>query len=139
MRFRFPFLLILLFLSATSFAESMDDLVKRKGLYYKKFTDVPFTGEIDQGWEQGSIKNGRRVGTWRLYYSDGGLWYRGAYDEKTQWRDGLWVGYWSNGQLWMKGEYRNGMGEGYWEVYHQDGSVNRGMTGTYKNGQKISD
>ena len=24
----------------------MDDLVERDGLYYKKFTDVPFTGEI---------------------------------------------------------------------------------------------
>ena len=27
-------------------ATGMDDLVERGGLYYKKFTDVPFTGEI---------------------------------------------------------------------------------------------
>ncbi len=24
----------------------MDDLVEREGLFYKKFTDVPFTGEV---------------------------------------------------------------------------------------------
>ena len=25
---------------------TMDDLVEREGLYYKKFTDVPFNGEV---------------------------------------------------------------------------------------------
>ena len=26
----------------------MDDLVQREGVYYKKFTDVPFAGEVDE-------------------------------------------------------------------------------------------
>ena len=30
----------------------MDDLVQRDGLYYQKFTDVPFTGEIGEGLER---------------------------------------------------------------------------------------
>ena len=29
--------------------ETMDDLVKREGIYYKKFTDVPFTGKTTGG------------------------------------------------------------------------------------------
>ena len=33
----------------------MNDLVERNGLYYKKFTDIPFTGELT-GIESGKIK-----------------------------------------------------------------------------------
>ena len=36
----------------------MADLVERDGLTYKKFTDVPFTGEVDEGLRQGNYKNG---------------------------------------------------------------------------------
>ena len=37
-----------------------DDLVERDGLFYKKFTDVPFTGEVT-GQKQGRLKNGEKV------------------------------------------------------------------------------
>ena len=47
-----------------------DDLVERDGLYYKKFTDVPFTGKIS-GEAQGSFKNGKREGEWVDYIKDG--------------------------------------------------------------------
>ena len=40
---------------------TMDDLVKREGLHYKKFTDVPFTGKTT-GHTQGALKNGKKVG-----------------------------------------------------------------------------
>ena len=46
-------LLVLLF-PALALGETMDDLVKRDGLHYKKFTDVPFTGEVT-GKKQGSF------------------------------------------------------------------------------------
>ena len=48
----------------------MDDLVKREGLFYKKFTDVPFTGEVT-GRHQGSYKNGKKDGPWVSYLKDG--------------------------------------------------------------------
>ena len=35
-----------------------EDLVKRNGLFYNKFTDVPFSGKVS-GKRQGSIKNGK--------------------------------------------------------------------------------
>ena len=41
-------ILFLSLLSSPSWSETltMDDLVERNDLYYKKFTDVPFTGEV---------------------------------------------------------------------------------------------
>jgi len=37
-------------------------LVKRDGIYYEKFTDVPFTGKVD-GKTTGYFKNGKRDGS----------------------------------------------------------------------------
>lgn len=138
MRFRFPFLLIFLFISTASLAESMDDLVFRDGLYYKKFTDIPFTGKIDDQLRKGSMKNGKIVGPWIEYYDNGQIHQKGLLNDNGQY-EGLWVVYRNNGQLWSKGEYRNGKREGYWESYTIDGSVWKLFTGTFKNGEKISD
>ena len=90
----------------------MDDLVQREGTYYKKFTDVPFTGQVE-GKQQGSFKNGLR--------------------------EGSWVSYWENGQLFYKGDYKNERQDGYWIGYFRDGSVFTSLTGTFKDGERISD
>jgi len=37
-----------------------DDLVKRHGLYYKEFTDHPFTGKTTGPYENVSYKDGRK-------------------------------------------------------------------------------
>ena len=49
--------------SSPSWSETLtlEDLVLRNNLYYKKFTDVPFTGEIF-GLENGRFKNGELEG-----------------------------------------------------------------------------
>ena len=86
----------------------MDDLVERDGLYYKKFTDVPFTGKIT-GKTQGLFKNGRK--------------------------HGLWVGYHDNGQLGYKGTYKNGKLDGPWVYYHDDRQLK--YKATFKNGVKV--
>jgi len=108
-------LFVSLLAAAPSWSEeiSMDDLVERDGLLYKKFTDVPFTGEIDEGSYQGSLKNGKPEGTWVAYHD--------------------------NGQLKAKGALKNGEQEGPWVYYSEDGTVINDVTGTYKNGKKISD
>ena len=64
-------LLVLLFPSLAS-GESVrwDDLIITNGLYFKKFTNVPFSGKV-AGKEQGSLKNGKRVGVWIEYNKDG--------------------------------------------------------------------
>ena len=82
-------ILFLSLLSSPSWSENLtiDDLVERDGLFYKKFTDVPFTGKIT-GKEQGSFKDGKE--------------------------EGEWVIYWDNGQVFEKGSYKNGKQEGVW-------------------------
>ena len=91
----------------------MDDLVRRGGLYYEKFTATPFAGVLDKGLYRGSIKEGQMGGDWE--------------------------GYWDNGQLWYKGKFKNYKREGYREYYSYNGSVDKAFTGTYKNGVKVSD
>jgi len=98
--------------SSVGWSEVMDDLVKRDGLYYKKFSDVPFTGKVD-GQTQGSFKNGKK--------------------------DGLWLYYFNNGQLSFKGNIKNGKQEGSWVSYNEDGTKDSRNTVVYKDGKKISD
>ena len=60
-------------------------------------------------------------------------------DYKNGKKEGSWETYWENGQLFSKGGYKNGKKEGYWESYSLYGSVWKELTGTYKNGVKVSD
>ena len=110
MRVRFPFLLILFFLSAPSLGESMDDLVKRGGLYYKKFTDVPFTGEIKEGWHRGSLKDGLQEGFWESDHVSGGLASKIEYKNGRQ--EGVKILYFPNGQLRNQSNWKDGKKHG---------------------------
>ncbi len=141
------FSIILIFLlSSPSWSETLtiDDLVERDDLYYKKFTNVPFTGEIS-GIESGSFKNGKREGKWEKYrsngqlsqiitYIDGGnekifehyddnglIFYQGK--TKNGKLDGTWIWYFKNGKVEFKGNYKEGKKEGVWEYFSQDGSL----------------
>ena len=128
----------ILFCITSSIGWSLDykDLVERDGVYYKKFTDIPFTGKVT-GQEQGSIKNGKKEGSWIAYWENGQLLYK--CDFKNGNLDGSYISYWDNGQLLSKGNWKNGKEEGYWVRYKEDGTVWKKYTGTYKNGKKISD
>ena len=66
-------LLLILPIQAWSETLTMDDLVRKDDfLYYKKSTNVPFTGEIS-GKESGKLKNGEKDGKWLIYNNDGQL------------------------------------------------------------------
>ena len=130
-------LVLLSLVSFPSWGETMDDLVEREGLYYKKFTAVPFTGEVDESLNLGSIKNGIPEGSWESYWENGQLMSKGVY--KNEKKDGPWESYHKNGQLRYKGDYKNGKWEGSWVGYNKDGSVKEHWTGTFKNGVKVSD
>ena len=118
--------------------ESVDfkDLVKRDGLYYKKFTEVPFTGKTT-GKIQGSFKNGKKHGPWVIYHDNDQLQTKGTWKDGKKY--GPWVTYHDNGQLWTKGTIKDGKGDGPWVGFFKDGTVNDEYTGTFKNGVKISD
>ena len=89
----------------TTFGETMDDLVERDGLFYKEFTDVPFTGNLT-GKSQGKIKNGKKDGPWVSYHDNGQLQEKGSYKDGK--REGPWVYYHKNGQYQWKGTFKNG-------------------------------
>ena len=91
-------------------SETIEDLVQREGIYYKKFSDVPFTGKTT-GETQETYRNGKM--------------------------HGLWVSYWANGQLMGKGNWKDGKKDGLWFIYNRDGTVDEKYTGTFKNGVKV--
>ena len=107
-------LVLMSLVSFPSWGETVDsdDVVMRDGLIYEKFTQTPFTGEITS-LVNGKVKNGKK--------------------------EGIWVFWGENGQLGAKGMYVNNRNEGYWVHYLEDGTLNKYLTGTYKNGEKVSD
>ena len=113
-----------------------DDLEYREGLYYQKFTDVPFTGKTT-GQTQGTYKDGLLDGPYVSCYNNdnGQLCRKGHYKDGK--KDGPWVGYYYDGQLMDKGHYKNGKKDGPWVSYRKDGTVDEKDTGTYKNGVKV--
>ena len=111
-------------------SETMDDLVKRGGLFYKKFSEVPFTGKVT-GKEQGNYKNGKQEGDWVRYWDDGQL--KRAINYKASKIDGLYETYHRNGRLMTRSNYKDGAPEGLWEVFFKDGQLS--AKGNYKNGK----
>ena len=59
-KFLAPILLLTLLFPTFVIGETIDDLVERDGIHYKKFSDAPFTGKI-AGLSQGSFKAGVKV------------------------------------------------------------------------------
>jgi hypothetical protein len=78
-----PILLLTLLFPALAFGETMKDLVLRDGIFYKKFSEVPFTGKTT-GKYQGSFKDGKRVGPWVEYWKDGQLLSKGTYKDDVK-------------------------------------------------------
>ena len=113
-----------------------DSVVERGGLYYEKFSETPFTGKVT-GEEQGRIKDGKKEGEWVWYWGNGQLMSKVNFKNGKE--EGEWVGYHRNGQLSSKGSYKNGLWEGDWVEYYGDGTVYKRGTGTFKNGEKVSD
>jgi len=152
-------LLFMCLVSSPSWGEDYDNLVSRDGIYYKKFTNTPFTGKVE-GRGQGYIKDGKLDGLWHFYWANGGLYLKGNWKNgkhngyfESYWdngkpndfghyvnglREGEWIGYWDNGKLSNKGIYKNGKKEGPWLEYKVDGTRHE-FTGIYKDGVKISD
>ena len=114
------FLIVLLFpaLALGGKTIKVEDLVLRNGLFFKKFSDVPFTGKIT-GKVQGSFKEGKQDGPWVYYHENGQLWKIVTYKDGK--KDGSWVSYWDNGQLWSKGTRKDGMLVGPWVYYFENG------------------
>jgi len=137
------FLLPILLLSLISCSSETDSVVERGDLAYEKFSETPFTGtlikyrENGQLFRKGNYKNGKREGAWIRYHTNGQLKKKGRYKNGKE--EGEWVEYYDDGQLFIKGRYKNGKKEGEWVFYSENGTLDSGYSGTYKNGEKVSD
>jgi len=110
------FLIISIFLlSSPTWSETlnMDDLVERNETYYKKFSDIPFIGEISD-IESGKFVNGKEEGEWLDFFENGQLSSKENYKDGKE--DGLWKKYFENGQLRQVGNFKDGKHEAIWKL-----------------------
>ena len=99
---------------------SFFDLVEQNSLFYKKSSDVPFSGQV-KGVKNGRLLNGKIDGLWITYLKNGNLSYKANY--KNGKRDGLWESYHNNGRLYEEGSYKNGKKNGVWVTYFKNGQL----------------
>ena len=135
-RFLTSMVLAILLIPSLALGETVkfEDLIEREGRFYKKFTDIPFTGEVT-GKKQGTLKDGKQEGPWVEYYDNGQL--KGKATFKDGKPDGPVVIYRRNGLLLLRGTFKDGKREGSWVRYKRDGSVDEARTETYRNGEKV--
>jgi len=112
----------------------MTDLVVRDGLYYEKFTRTPFTGEV-RG--RGLIREGKLEGAWIFFDDNGQRLSEGRYEDGI--REGPWVFFHPNGQMESRGSFARGAREGRWAWFDDNGNLDPARSGTYRNGERISD
>ena len=116
-------------------SETIDDLVEREALFYLKFTDTPFTGELE-GMQQGRISEGKKQGSWLEFWITGQLKSKGEYIDGK--KTGPWLLFYTNGQLMSKGNYLEDMEDGDWLYYFRNGNINQKSSGSYKDGKKLN-
>tara|TARA_Y100001933_G_C18734443_1_gene453104 strand:+ start:224 stop:694 length:471 start_codon:yes stop_codon:yes gene_type:complete len=119
---------------------NINDLVKRDGLYYKKFSDEPFTGNVvglPRGESccegRGRVVNGKREGRWTFWYENGQLLSR--INHKNGKREGLYERYYESGQVKVREYYKNGEWDGLYEWYYESGQLE--MRGHHSNGKRV--
>ena len=135
--YKFIFLIFFTSFSITGMSEKvkMNDLTERGGLYFKKSSEIPFTGELE-GRYQGKMVNGKREGLWFTYSPNGNLWFKKIYVNGII--DGISYVYHMNGQLRSKSSYDMGV-ELSTEEYNKKGKLRFKLTFEKdKNGNMIS-
>lgn len=92
----------------------LDDLVLRDSLWYEKFSDIPYSGQMYDWSDEGQLK------------------YKGLIVDGK--KDGLHKKFKQNGEVDYKLNYKNGKANGLYELYHYGGALYVRII--YKDGQK---
>ena len=117
----------------------MDDIVKRDDTFYRKFSNIPFSGHIESYHPNGQLKiigdlsDGKKVGNWIEYYLSGIKKSEGQFANGK--KDGPWVYYFLNANIKEKQFFIDGHKDGLWEKFDVHGTVVR--TESYQNGKWI--
>ena len=125
---------IFLFSSPVVWSEEVDffDLVKREGIWYKRFSDEPYSGTV-VGIVRGKVVKGKQEGKWTGWYESGELKRRMNYKNGKQ--DGPQEGFYLNGQPQLRGHYKNGKQDGLVEGFYESGRLL--LRGHYRTGNKV--
>ena len=117
----------------------MDEIVKRDETFYRKFSNIPFSGHIESYHPNGQLKiigdllDGKKVGNWIEYYLSGIKKSEGQFANGK--KDGPWVYYFLNANIKEKQFFINGHKDGLWEKFDVHGTVVQ--TESYQNGKWI--
>ena len=117
----------------------MDEIVKRDDTFYRKFSNIPFSGHIESYHPNGQLKiigdlsDGKKVGNWIEYYLSGIKKSEGEFSNGK--KDGPWVYYFLNATIKEKQFFIDGYKDGLWEKFDVHGTVVQ--TESYQNGKWI--
>ena len=117
----------------------IDEIVERDDIFYRKFSNIPFSGHIESYHANGQLKiigdlsDGKRVGNWIEYYLSGIKKSEGQFANGK--KDGPWVYYFLNANIKEKQFFIDGHKDGLWEKFDVHGTVVQ--TESYQNGKWI--
>ncbi len=118
---------------------SEDELVKRNNIFFKKFTNTPFSGFVETYHKNGQLKvsgylvKGKQNSLWEEYFSNGKKKSVGRY--KMGQKDGSWKYYFLNSNIKEKEFYKEGKKDGLWETFDNQGKLIKSES--YKNGEWV--
>ena len=145
LRIILPYLTTTFIILSYSYSAQVDwnDIEKKKGLFYEKSKDIPFSGQVS-GLQAGKIIRGKKEGEFFKFYKNGNKLSRMFY--KNNKLNGLSYEYYRNGNLLSKKNYLDNKLEGeYFDYYsfgqllsrrfYVKGKLNGKYLSFYKNGQ----
>ena len=105
---------------------SIDNIVERESIYYKKFTEDIVNGFVFKEIKGtkirlGRIRNGNKDGKWTIWFENGQKSSEGTFKDGKE--DGLHIEWHSNGQKGLEGTYKDGKQIGKLTYYNFDGSI----------------
>ena len=107
------------------------DPVERKGLWFQKSSEIPFTGST-RGLKQRSYWQGKLHGGGIILYESGHLKVELIYGNGKL--NDPFKMYFENGRPMMRGTMKNDQREGRWEVFYFNGQKSLHSSGEYRNG-----
>lgn len=108
------------------------------GLVYKPNSEIPFTGVVEDHWDNGQkaleerYEDGVLDGMRTVWYWSGQKKYEEYYKDGQE--DGKWTEWHENGEMRVVGSYKDGRKDGKWTWFR---GGEKSLVRIYKNGELI--
>ncbi len=104
-----------------------------QGEFFEDLEEGPWVYRIDNTKIDGNYRAGLKSGTWKHYYANGRLSFEGGFIDDNP--NGKHTYYWENGNKRDEEFYVNGIKEGDWVKYEEDGTPM--LVITYRNSREV--